>query len=111
MRDRLIIATKVKKTIEFIDKTVVNYPNKENNLKNRIINSGFELLEEVYYANMTKDVNSMKSVMVKIKMLDYYLKLSYEKKLISEKKYETSGNYLLEINKMVKSWINNETSK
>ena len=34
MRDRLIIATKVKKTIEFIDKTVVNYGVPINTLEN-----------------------------------------------------------------------------
>ena len=108
MHDRLIIATKTKKTIEYIEDTVRNYPHKELMLKNRLINTCYDLLENVYYANLTKDINSMKNVIVKIKMIDYCLKISCHRKLISLKKYESIGNYLLEINKMVNVWIKNE---
>ena len=111
MQDRLLIATKVKKTIEFIDKTVVNFPHQDVILKNRIIESGYELLETVYKANIHKDVSIMKDVIVQIKMIDYYLKVSCDKKLVSFKKYETIGTYLLEINKMVRAWISFETQE
>ena len=111
MHDRLIIATKIKNTIEYIEKTVSNYPHEYKELKNRTINTSYDLLENVYYANLTKDINSMKNVIVKIKMIDYYLKISVHKKIISLKKYESIGNYLLEINKMVNVWIKNETNK
>lgn len=111
MYDRLVIATKVKKTIEYIEKTVVNYPHEERELKNRIINTSYDLLDNVYYANLTKDINSMKNIIVKLKMIDYCLNVSVHKKIISLKKYESVGNYLLEINKMVNTWIKNEASK
>ena len=38
-------------------------------------------------------------------MLDYYLKISYEKKIINKRKYEVISNYLLEITKMIYGWI------
>lgn len=109
MQDRLIIATKVKKTIEYIEKITLNYPHNENNLKNKIINESYELLELVYMANIEKIY--MKHICVKIKMIDYLLKRSCDRKLISLKKYEIIGNYLLEINKMINVWIKNEKNK
>ncbi len=111
MQDKLIIATKTKKTIELIEKTIINFPHKERNLKNRLANTCYDLLENIYYANITKEINSMKKIIVNIKMIDYFLKLSCNRELISLKKYEQIGNYLLEINKMVNIWIKNETSK
>lgn len=108
MYDKLIIATKTKQTIEYINKTVSNYPHNDKELQNRIINTSYDLLENIYYANLTKDGNLMKNIIVKIKMIDYFLKISYHKKLISLKRYESIGNYLLEINKMVNVWMKNE---
>ena len=48
-------------------------------------------------------------IIPKIKMLDYYLKLSYEKKIITKRKYEVISNYLLEITKMIFGWINEKS--
>ena len=53
----------------------------------------------------------MKESVIKIRMIEYYLKISLDKKIISFKKYENIGNYLLEINKMINSWILYEKSK
>ena len=47
----------------------------------------------------------MKEILVKIRMIEYFVKKSIDKKLINFKKYENIGNHLLEINKMVNSWI------
>ena len=111
MYDKLLIATKLKKTIEYIEKTVENYPNRESVLKNKIITCSYELLETVYRANIFKSKDYMKEILVKIRMLEYYTKISLGKKIINFKKYENMGNHLLEINKMVNSWILSETKK
>lgn len=110
MHDRLIISIKAKNTIEYIEKTVSNYPHEYLELKTRIINTSYDLLENIYYANLTKDINDMKGIIVKLKMLDFYFKQSVHKKLINLKKYESIGNYLLEINKMTSGWIKHEKS-
>ena len=101
MSDRFLIATKTKKTIEFIEQSVVNFSNKENALKQKLLNECYELLELVYLTNISKTLENMKLICVKIKMIDYLLKRSFQKRLISIKKYECAGNYLLELNKMV----------
>ena len=98
MKDSLIIASKYKKTIEYIFKITDNYPHKEIELKSRIINTSYDILECIY-------AYDKKYIIPKLKMLDYYLKLSYEKKIISKRKYEVISNYLLEIVKMVYSWV------
>lgn len=111
MQDKLLIATKLKKTIEYIDKAILNYPHTEVILKNKIIESCYQILELVYKANVFKETNYMKELIVKVRMLNYYIEISLDKKLISFKKYENIGKYLLELIKMVNVWMNNEKKK
>ena len=107
MNDSLVIVTKYKKTIEYILKITDNYPHKELELKSRIINTSYDILEYIYISNIEKSEKI--HIIPKIKMLDYYLKLSYEKKIITKRKYEVISNYLLEITKMIFGWINEKS--
>lgn len=111
MQDKLLIATRVKKTIEYMEKVLKNYPQSEIILKNKIITSCYDLLELVYRANIFKEIIYKKEILVKIRMIEYYIKISLDKKVLSYKKYENIGNHLLEINKMITSWIKNEKNK
>ena len=111
MQDKLLISVKIKKTIEYATKAVDNYPHNYVILKNNIINSFYALLELSYKACLYKDTLYMKEILIKIKMIEYYIKISCDNKLISFKKFENIGKYLLEINKMVNVWIRNETSR
>ena len=111
MQDKLLIITKVKKTIDYLEKVVINYPHTEVILKNEIINNLYELLELTYRANIFKEEKYMKEIIVKIRMLEYYIKKSLDKKIISFKKYEIIGNHFLKIIKMVNSWILSEKNK
>lgn len=105
MQDKLLIITKIKKTINYVNNVLINYPKSEYILKNNISDSFYNLLELIYRANIHKDIFYMKESVIKIRMIEYYLKISLDKKIISFKKYENIGNYLLEINKMINSWI------
>ena len=60
---------------------------------------------------MYQNIEYMKEIIVRISMLEFFLKVSLDKKLISFKKYEIVGIYLLDTVKMVNSWIKNEKSK
>lgn len=111
MQDKFLISNKVKKTIIYIEKMTDNYPKTECVLKNKIIDTSYELLKYIYEANIYKEEKYMKKIIVEIRMLEFYIKKSYAKKLISIKKYEVIGNHLLEINKMVNSWILSEKNK
>lgn len=113
MDDKLQIITKMKRTIEYIDKSLDNYPHRHIELKNKIRNSLDDMLEYCYIANQGYEKEMYQKLsLVKIEMVDYYLKTSYKKELISKKKYESISKHLLEINKMICGWIkNNEESK
>lgn len=111
MQDKLLIVTKIKKTIEYVDKVLINYPKVEYILKNNIISTFYFLLENVYRSNIYKDTKYMKESIVNIKMIEYYIKISLDKKIISFKKFDNIGKYLLEINKMINSWMINEKNR
>ena len=112
MSDRLLIITKLKKTIEYIDKILDNYPHKYIELKQRLINSLFDMLEHAYLANNSiNKYNNQNICIAKLEMIDYYLKLSYKKDIISKKKFESISKHLIEIKNMLFSWRNYETSK
>lgn len=111
MQDKLLIVSKIKKTISYVDNVLINFPNTEHILKNNIISNFYDLLELVYKANIHKDIFFMKESLVKIRMIEYYIKISLEKKIISFKKYENIGKFLLEINKMINVWAVNEKKK
>lgn len=111
MQDKLLIISKIKKSIIYLEKILINFPNTEHILKNNIISSYYDLLELVYKANIHKEIFYMKESIVKIRMIEYYIKTSLEKKFISFKKYENIGKHLLEINKMINAWFLNEKNK
>ena len=111
MQDKFLIVLKIKKTIEYVKKTVDNYPHGYVVLKNNIMDSFYTLLRLSYKASIYKEINIMKDIIVEIKMIEYFIKVSYKYKLISFNKFENIGKYLLEINAMVSSWINNETNR
>jgi hypothetical protein len=112
MNDKLLIITKLKKTIEYIDKILDNYPHKYIELKQRLINALYDMLELAYLANNDiQRYNNQNICIVKLEMIDYYLKLSYKKDIISRKKFESISNHLLEIKKMLFGWRNYETDK
>ena len=111
MQDKLLICIKIKKTIQYVEKAVQNYPHMYLLLKTNILKSFYELLELSYRASLYKNIDSIKEMVVKIKMIEYYLNVSCDKKLISFKKFENIGKYLLELNLMVNGFIKNEKNK
>ena len=111
MQDKLIISIKIKKTIELVRKTTCNYSHEYKFLKDTIMNTFYDLLKLTYKANIYKDINVKKDMVVDIKMIEYYIKVSCDYQLISYKKFKRIGDYLLEINKMVYSWMNYEENR
>lgn len=112
MKDKLLIIDKIKKTIIYVDKMLDNYPHKYIELRSNINNSLYELLNNCYLANDGIDIiyNKKRSI-INIKIIDFYLMLSYKKEIISKKKYLGLSKYLLEIKNMIYGWINyNEES-
>ena len=111
MNDNLLIARSVRKTITYIEKNIYNFPNEYKVLKERIINSCYDILENVYRANVDQDVKTKWEALVQIKLLNFYLKQALDKELITKKKFLSYGNHLLEIHNMISSWCCYEKSE
>ena len=111
MKDKLLIINKIKKTITYINNSIYNYPHNYIVLKNNISTTLYDILELSYRANAYQDINYMKDLIIKIRILEYYIKESNDLKLISYKKFYNIGTFLLDIIKMTNAWITYETNK
>lgn len=113
MNDKLNIIIDIKKTIMYLDNIIVNYPKVEFTLKNNIDINMYKLLKNIYRANIMKDnrVVYQRELLINIKMIDYYLYVSFKKKIISKKNYESSIKYLDKIVRNIYGWINSEKNK
>ena len=98
-----------RKTVRYIEKNTSNFPKNYKVLKDKIISSCYLLLESIIRANVYQEVIYKKEVVVQIQMLNFYLDESLNKGLLTEKKFISYTNHLIEIDKMVRSWITSET--
>ena len=108
--EKLIIAKVARKTLRYIEKNTDNFPIKYAVLRNRIINTYYDILELIYRANVFQELDDKKEIIVKIQMLNFYIEEAYNKDILSHKKLISYGNYLLELDKMVRAWYSYETS-
>ena len=112
MNDNFKIARYIKEFILSLEEYLINYPRREFELRNRLVNDSYELLELVYLANYSK-LEDRKPIqikcMMKINVLDFYIESSFKKRIISEKQSIKLSNKLLNINKMMYGWIHNES--
>ena len=99
----------IRKLILAIDNELNNFPKKDIELKNRIRNNSYDLLELAYEANTTPDMEKRKSllekVIAKVKVVDFLLNLCYDKMIINSKKYTKLGERMDDIIKYVSGWL------
>lgn len=99
----------VREFIIRVDKELDNFPRKDFEIKAKIRNNSFELLEILYEANLIKDIDKkiekLEIAFAKIKVLDFLLNLSYDKTIISSKKYLKLGNKLNDIVMYMTGWL------
>ena len=108
--EKFIIARRARQTLNFIIKNTECFPVKYVVLKNNIITEAYSMLRNIYKANILKDINDKKEIIVNIEMLNYYLDESLRRGILSKKKFLSYGKYLYEIDQMIRSWIINEKS-
>ncbi len=111
VHENLIIARQARKTLRFIEKNTTNFPNKYLILKNKIIETCYNILEWIYRANVFQNKEDKKEIIVQIQMLNFYLEEALRKELLSNKKFLNYTNHLLELDKMVRSWFTYEKIK
>ena len=99
----------IRNLIVNIDKNLENFPKKDIELKNRIRNNSYDILEIAYQANYIEDKIKKKElieiIIAKIKVVDFLLNLCYDKKIINSKRYVKFGESLDNIIKYLTGWI------
>ena len=102
------VILRLKKTIVYIDKILDNYPKTEISLKSMISKTLYDILElsyMTYYHSDKRDTEYLKSILAKLKMVDFYVKVSFDKNLISRKKVSNIGVNLRDITNMYYAWL------
>lgn len=107
MKTNFKILDKSYKTINYINKLLVDFPKKEIILKENIEKTQYEIIKNIYSFNINdtnriKDKN-LKDILIEVSMLSFYINVSHDKKIISDKKYIQIGNFLSEIIAMTKA--------
>ena len=110
VHETFIIAKSARKTIRYIEKNTISFPNTYRVLRERIIDSCYNILESIYRTNIFQDINDKKEIVVSIQMLNFYLEEALRKELLSNKKFESYINHLIQLDKMTRSWFKYENS-
>ncbi len=102
------------KTINYINKLLINYPKKEIVLKNNIEKTCYSLIKNIFAYNINTSIRIkdkyLKDLSVELSMLDFYTKVSLDKKIISYHQFTVIGRFLIEIRKMINGLRKRETS-
>lgn len=81
----------IREFIVRVEKELESFPKKDIEIKQKIKNNSYELLQIIYEANMTenmdKKIDLLEKAIANIKLLDFLINLSYDKELIPQKKY------------------------
>ena len=99
----------IRELILTIDKELDNFPKKDIELKNRIRIASYDLLELAYEANTSEIIEFKKMQLTKmvsrVKIIDFLLNLSYDKQLITQKKYYKLAAKVDDIIKYTTGWL------
>lgn len=108
--DRFLISKYMKEFINNIDKIIINIPNKERVIKDKLYITSYNILYLIYKANYTSNksirYNICLDILANINMLDYYLERCYMNKYLSKKQVLSRIEKLTTITKMIYGWMN-----
>ena len=111
MNNKFLIGKNIKEFIFLLDDYLLNYPKKYFELRNRLVNDSYKLLELVYLANYSSNLERKEfqiEALTRINLIDFYLESSFRNKIISSNQCVKLSNKLLVINKMLYKWIESE---
>lgn len=99
----------IRELILHIDKNLDNFPKKDIEIKNRIRNISFDILESLYEANTISDIDRKKYrleiIIAKIKTLDFLINLCYDKQIINNKRYLKFGEKMDDVIRYTSGWL------
>lgn len=81
----------IREFIVRVEKELESFPKKDVEIKQKIKSNAYDLLEIMYEANITENINKktdlIEKALAKIKLIDFLINLSYDKELIAQKRY------------------------
>ena len=99
----------IRELVIYIDKYLENFPRKDIELKNRIKNLSYDMLELAYQANISNEnenkINYITGIIAKVKVIDFLFNLCYDKQIINMKRYTKFGEKLDDILKYSIGWL------
>lgn len=104
MTDKLIVVKEYKLFINRYEFIIINLDNSYKDIKTRIIDTMYSILEYIYYTNLlevNKRKNYQRKIIVKIKMLDYYFGKLLKYGVILDKHYNDISKNLVVVLKLV----------
>ena len=82
-KEKFKVINFIRELVNNIDKNLENFPKKDIEIKNRIRNVSYDLLELTYEANTTNNdelkIIAIDKCIAKAKLIDFLVNLSYEK--------------------------------
>ena len=83
MKEELKIFIEAKSFVEKITEYSIYFPKREVIFKNKMIETSFSFLENLYIYNYKKE--KLEILFKDISMLDYYIEYAYKKRILSHK--------------------------
>ena len=99
----------IRELIIYLDNMLEGFPKKDLEIKRTIKEESYNMLKIAYLANVTTDLKirreNLEKILVSAKLIDFLVNLSYDKKIINQKKYLKVGQRIDDIVKYVTGWI------
>lgn len=112
MNSNFSLLNNSKKTIAYINKQLINFPKSEMVLKQNMEKNMYEIIELIFSYSISDveriKIKYLKDLIIKLSMLDFYIATSFEKRIISKKKFESTAMYIVEIRKIAYGLVRNE---
>lgn len=108
MIDKLLIIKEYKLFINRYYNIVINLDNRSKDIKTRVINTMFNILNDIYYVNLlevNKRKNYQRKIISNIKILDYYFYLLLKYHGLIDKHYNSISSNLMTILKLMYGWM------
>lgn len=97
----------IRELIVYMDTHLNNFPKKDIEIKSKLKEECYELLELAYKANLTSQATReclIEDIIAKVKVIDFLLNLCYDKEIINSKRYVKFGQKLDDIIKYATGW-------
>ena len=98
----------IRELVISVDKHLDNFPKKDIEIKNRVRNISYDILELAYRVNVSTNANKklelIEEIVAKIKVTDFLINMCYDKQIINSKRYVKFGESLDNISKYLVGW-------